>query len=111
MYLVSIEPRTNRHRFYSLETMTSLFGSVILIRCWGRIGSRRPQTLRSEYRDMDSLLKEIHAILRRRHRHGYELRRDHLSIVLPGTFFVAEGSSTLQLIARQTPEGIFVEAG
>lgn len=111
MYLESIDPGKNRRRFYSLDTATSLFGAIVLIRRWGRIGSRRPQERRSEYREIEPLLRDIRRMLRRRHLHGYKLRRNHLSIVLPGPFLVAEGGRMLQLIARQTPEGIFVEAG
>ena len=111
MYLESVDPEKNRSRFYSLETAPSLFGSIILIRRWGRIGSRHPQTLSSEYQDIDSLLKELRAILRRRHRHGYQLRQNRLQIVLPGAFMVADGVRRLQLIARQTPGGITIKAG
>jgi predicted DNA-binding WGR domain protein len=44
--LTNTDPATNRHRFYSVHIMETLFGEWSVLREWGRIGS--PGTVRLE---------------------------------------------------------------
>lgn len=37
--LQRIRPERNERRFYRMEVMTDLFGTVLLLRRWGRIGT------------------------------------------------------------------------
>ena len=37
--LIRIRPDRRERRFYRLEIVTDLFGTILLRRCWGRIGT------------------------------------------------------------------------
>ncbi len=40
LVLRRVDPETNVHRFYALMIECDLFGRVVLVRRWGRIGTR-----------------------------------------------------------------------
>lgn len=40
IHLVRCDPSRNMARFYRLELCQTLFGEVVLVRRWGRIGTR-----------------------------------------------------------------------
>ncbi|MBD1203601.1 MAG: WGR domain-containing protein [Rhodobacteraceae bacterium] len=40
VHLLRYDPARNMARFYSLELCRTLFGEVVLIRRWGRIGTK-----------------------------------------------------------------------
>jgi predicted DNA-binding WGR domain protein len=68
------EPTTNLHRFYVVRLAPTLFGDWTLQREWGRSGS--PGTVRlTSFESYDQADKAAHQIIKRRLRHGYELRR------------------------------------
>jgi predicted DNA-binding WGR domain protein len=63
----------NRHRFYLLRTLPTLFGEWVLLREWGRIGSPgrvRHDNHRSEGEAISALVKLAH----RKFRRGYAFR-------------------------------------
>ena len=69
-------PDANRHRFYLLRTLPTLFGDWILLREWGRIGSPgRVRCDRHETEDeaMSALIKLAH----RTYRRGYVFEQMH----------------------------------
>jgi predicted DNA-binding WGR domain protein len=66
-------PDANRHRFYLLRTLPTLFGDWVLLREWGRTGSpgrvRRDRHL-SEGDAVTALAK----LAQQKHRRGYALQ-------------------------------------
>jgi len=69
---VSVEPEKNRFRFYSLTWQPSLWGGGVLIRSWGRIGSRG-RSLETTYPDRQGAQELIDQMVRRRVQHGYQV--------------------------------------
>lgn len=70
MYLTRIEPKANMRRFYRLEVMPDLFGGVVLVRNWGRIGSSG-----TEHRQWFAAPAEAEA--ERSHWHDLKTRRGY----------------------------------
>ncbi len=65
------DPNLNMARFYALSVETSLFGEVILIRRWGRIGVHG--RVRSEWFDTLSAAAERMAVIAAlKTRRGYQ---------------------------------------
>ena len=68
------EHTTNPHRkFYEVEVELSLFYPKLLIRRWGRIGGKRPRSIRMWVADGEELQQQVTHIRRRRQAHGYRL--------------------------------------
>ncbi len=68
--LVSTDRTTNRHRFYTVQIVRTLFGEWSIMREWGRIGS--PGTVRLESYGTESEAREEEGrTVRTRARHGY----------------------------------------
>jgi predicted DNA-binding WGR domain protein len=59
-------------KFYEVEVELSLFYPKRLIRRWGRIGARRPRSIRMVISDPDELARQVAVIIRLRQRHGYQ---------------------------------------
>ncbi len=70
--LVSIDASRNRARFYLLQWQPTLWGTVMLVRVWGRLGGRgRSQVvLETDVPQLDAALTRL---VRQRRRHGYQL--------------------------------------
>jgi predicted DNA-binding WGR domain protein len=68
----SVDPQTNRWRFYDLLWQPTLFGDGALVRVWGRYHqcSTRRVTV---YPDRAGALSAIRQVVRRRLRHGYRV--------------------------------------
>jgi len=67
------ENTTPPHRkFYEVEVELSLFYPKVLIRRWGRIGTRRPRSIQRVMGDAEELQRQVERIRRLRLRHGYE---------------------------------------
>jgi predicted DNA-binding WGR domain protein len=65
-----IDPARNMRRFYRLDVLPDLFGGVLLVKHWGRIGSRgQCQTRRFE--DAAAANIAMRAQARRKERRGY----------------------------------------
>lgn len=69
--LHSIDPTTNRFRWYSLQLQPRLFGGVDLIRRWGRLGQTGGTERIDHLPDQSTAALHIHRTLRVRERHGY----------------------------------------
>ena len=68
----SVDPATNRWRFYDLLWQPTLFGEGALVRVWGR--QRQSSTRRvTVYPDRADAQMEIRQVVRRRLRHGYQV--------------------------------------
>jgi predicted DNA-binding WGR domain protein len=73
IYLERIEPSRNMARFYALEIEADLFGHVLAVRRWGRIGTTgQRQSVPCPTRDL--AMVEIERLLEVKLRRGY--RRD-----------------------------------
>jgi predicted DNA-binding WGR domain protein len=51
----------------------SLFYPKLLTRRWGRIGGKRPQSIRMRVADGEELQRQVECVSRRRQAHGYRL--------------------------------------
>ena len=70
MELRSVDPSTNRYRFYRLVEQKTLFGETALVIHWGRLG--QPMRSRTEVFPSEADRAERReALLGRRRRHGY----------------------------------------
>ena len=58
-------------KFYEVEVELSLFYPKRLVRRWGRIGARRPRSIRRVMPDPGDLARHVEVITRLRQRHGY----------------------------------------
>ncbi len=65
-----VDPAQNMRRFYSLEVERDLFGRVVLVRRWGRIGTAGKVRL-DEYAGEGEALVALRALERRKMRRGY----------------------------------------
>jgi predicted DNA-binding WGR domain protein len=65
-----VEPARNMARFYSLDVERDLFGRVVLVRRWGRIGTAGKVRL-DEYEGEGAALAALHALQQRKMRRGY----------------------------------------
>jgi len=101
MYLECINIKRNNYKFYRINVQLSLFGTLLLIRQWGRIGTQKPQQVREEFYDIFSLTRRISAILRRRLRHDYHLLNRELIINLPVDNYTEEINQTIALGDKQ----------
>jgi predicted DNA-binding WGR domain protein len=70
IYLERIEPSRNMARFYALEIEADLFGAVLAVRRWGRIGTLgRRHALPCPSRDIAAA--EIERVQQMKQRRGY----------------------------------------
>jgi predicted DNA-binding WGR domain protein len=60
-------------KFYEVDVELSLFYPKLLTRRWGRIGGKRPRSLRMRVADGEELRRQVAHISRRRQAHGYRL--------------------------------------
>lgn len=69
-YYVCIIPDRNKKAFYELFAGKDLFGFV-LIRRWGRIGTRGQPKIKQRFIEETAMLKEYKRVHRERMKHGY----------------------------------------
>ncbi len=73
MTFISLDPATNRARFYHLQWQSTLWGELALIQTWGRIrtvsGRRRVRLYPVRTHAHDAIIQ----IIRHRLRHGYQI--------------------------------------
>ena len=60
-------------KFYEVEVELSLFYPKLLTRRWGRIGGKRPRSIRMRVADGEELRQQVAHLGRRRPAHGYRL--------------------------------------
>ena len=65
-----VDPARNMARFYSMDVERDLFGRVVLVRRWGRIGTAG-RTRLDEHPDEGRALAALLAIEARKKRRGY----------------------------------------
>ena len=58
-------------KFYEVVIERSLFYPKVLVRRWGRIGTRRGRSLRQVLADAEDVRRQVAELARRRTRHGY----------------------------------------
>ncbi|NJO36368.1 MAG: WGR domain-containing protein [Rhizobiales bacterium] len=71
--LIHSIPKANRHRFYLLRTLPTLFGDWVLLREWGRIGSPG-RVRRDRHPSEGDAVSALVKIARQKHRRGYGLQ-------------------------------------
>jgi len=59
-------------KFYEVEVEISLFYPKRLVRRWGRIGSRKPRSIKMIMAGPEELARQVEGIARLRERHGYQ---------------------------------------
>ena len=59
-------------KFYEVEVELSLFYPRRLVRRWGRIGARRPRSIKIVMAGPEELARQVEIIARLRQRHGYQ---------------------------------------
>ena len=74
LLLARHDPARNMARFYRLEIAPDLFGGVVLIRNWGRIG-RQGQERRQWFAALPDAQEEQQLWLRRKLRRGYGMEQ------------------------------------
>lgn len=67
-----IRPERNERRFYRLDITTDLFGTILLRRCWGRIGTDG-RCRHDPYPDLPAARAALDALARGKQRRGYRL--------------------------------------
>ena len=70
VHLRRVDPARNMHRFYRLDVQPNLFGGVLLMKEWGRIGARGrmvAESYDSEALAADALQRQAE----RKRRRGY----------------------------------------
>lgn len=68
------ENTTPPHRkFYEVEVELSLFFPKVLVRRWGRIGTRRVRSITLVLGDAEAVREQVEQVGRLRGRHGYGL--------------------------------------
>ena len=72
-------------KFYEVEVELSLFYPKRLVRRWGRIGSRRPRSIRMVMADPGELARQVEVITRLRQRHGYQTVAEVRSLAIAST--------------------------
>ena len=69
--LYFFNPNANARRFYSIEVTVDLFGEVLLVRRWGRIGCSG--SVKADwFATPEAALKIMRQILKTKIRRGYE---------------------------------------
>ncbi len=70
LMLRRIRPERNERRFYSMTIVVDLFGDIVLVRNWGRIGTGGRQ--RSDFHlDVGTAGQSLDRLCRQKRRRGY----------------------------------------
>ncbi len=67
-----IDPERGMARFYSLIIERDLFGTVRLVRQWGRIGSRHGSEMADDYATEEEAAEALIRIATAKRRRGYQ---------------------------------------
>lgn len=70
LMLRRIRPEHNERRFYTLAVTADLFGNIVLIRRWGRIGTDGKQ-LEELHDDLASASASLEWLARKKRKRGY----------------------------------------
>jgi predicted DNA-binding WGR domain protein len=70
LHLRRVDPARNMHRFYRLDVQPDLFGGVLLVKEWGRVGAQGRMV--AERYDNEALAAvALHKNAERKRRRGY----------------------------------------
>lgn len=73
-YLRSLDPKHNRRRHYLLGLQRDLWGNLVVVRRWGRIGAPGWQGNRvTAVTGLEEAERIVESTLRRRRQHGYAI--------------------------------------
>ena len=72
LVLQRVEPEQNIARFYALMIERDLFGHVMLVRRWGRIGSRRGRERCEEYASEVEAAEAMGKLAAAKRQRGYQ---------------------------------------
>ena len=78
IYLESIDPKRNRHRWYRIEAELTLFGGVVR-REWGRVG-QKGRRIEHEIKSYQEAIFRVKRIIDTRKKHGYKVLRSSISL-------------------------------
>jgi len=70
LVLRRIRPAQNERRFYALAVAVDLFGNILLVRRWGRIGTTGKQS-EETHADINSAMDSLERLARTKQRRGY----------------------------------------
>jgi predicted DNA-binding WGR domain protein len=73
--LCRIRPELNEWRYYRMEVWPDLFGGVLLVRQWGRIGTEGRRRM-DPHPDAGAALNALAQIVRAKCRRGYQARSE-----------------------------------
>ena len=71
LVLRRVDPETNVHRFYALMIERDLFGHVVLVRRWGRIGTRGRERM-DPHPDEMAAAEALASLAAAKRRRGYQ---------------------------------------
>ena len=71
--LIRVRPERNEFRYYRMEIWPDLFGRALLLRQWGRIGTRGRHRL-DPHPDPGAAINALAALARHKRRRGYQDR-------------------------------------
>ena len=71
--LIRVRPDKNEQRFYALTVDVDLFGSPLLVRCWGRLGTSGRMRLEA-HQTLAAAVSAQSALARTKRRRGYRDR-------------------------------------
>jgi predicted DNA-binding WGR domain protein len=71
LVLRRVDPDHRMARFYMLTIERDLFGTIRLVRCWGRIGTRGRE-LAEEFETETEAAKALEAVAQAKRRRGYK---------------------------------------
>jgi len=63
-------------KFYEVEVELSLFYPKVLVRRWGRIGTKRARSIKLVLSEAEEVRREVARVCRLRGRHGYALVKE-----------------------------------
>ena len=78
IYLKSIDPKRNQHRWYRIDAELTLFGGVIR-REWGRVG-QKGRGVQHDIKSYHEAVLQIKRILDVRKKHGYRVLQSSVSL-------------------------------
>lgn len=71
--LIRVRPERNEWRYYRMEIWPDLFGSALLVRQWGRIGTEGRRRL-DPHPDPGAAINALAHLARQKRRRGYQDR-------------------------------------
>lgn len=71
IYFECVIPERNKRAFYNLIAGRDLFGCIV-IRHWGRIGTRGQPKLTQRFLDEGAMMKEFERVRKERFKHQYK---------------------------------------